>query len=966
MPVLIVEIENVVKTFELPEGMPVFIGRHPVCEIQLPSAKVSRKHTVVIFKDGICGIKDLSSHNGTVLNSTPLAKPTKLKNNDRISIGPYQLLFRDSGRPVSARRSARMRSHDTHEIHDSRTKSRSHRLRPHRDTVVSTSMRRMMEEAESETDKSALNGDDTQDFNNPDFAAAVRDAAPAGPLRKPEQTTRKIAPPAPPPSRTEAGYRGPSVEEEFAASFKAHTMKAAAEEVDANENCADEDVDEDVDDAGEGGAEASGVEVSDDELYEPGDDESAAARRLDDIPLSEDLRKAIELRLQLYPQLARLASERKKYRAKNPGLAKNVVAELGRQDQEMNAIPTLDQAESLLTARRGSWQGHFDENGEPNASAADTAVGLSIEMFAAEKIALQQWELLIDSGRRHLPEICRLGYRVMAPEPLARELDEARIQHSILLGGAAYCLALEVLRNEVEREIGEIRERVERIREGGGETGTPFYAKLARKVSLLLNLNSKDKTLLDALGAKERQLAARSGWIQREHVVTEKAMVKEFWKVYSDVACHYIAGKRKLPPAVRAFLRFGVVGFKPWWMSAEVKALIEASCANNVVGSLNAGSAALNVVYADEYLGSVMRAECTALYSMQAEASGGDAARAKTDRLVRRLINSRERRRQMNELLEDMKERIAGVDSECTRIDISIMEAVAESSVRTKGASRLHGDREALTERKKDLTAKHNQLKTLAKEIGEVYAESESAFREPRMKMPPDTLVVRRECETLAGICAYLSGRRERFVPLVIRNESVYSAGHANPRETVRESLAEVELLDPGLFSVPLVPGKKKRHRVELRCCPVTVIVPSYGARGYACHPREGMESGRLAFPTFYSRANVQKKQLVDVLADYRWDTSTMVSGRDVMASDTLAGAFARLRWDWREMAKEKRERGLIFNEQNDRRNWRRVYDTHLQDLAQGGKRLSTLNPDCYALVIEKYMDLPDDVESSA
>jgi serine phosphatase RsbU (regulator of sigma subunit) len=71
----------------------LFIGRLPECEIQLASNMVSRKHARV-FKDGADYlIEDLGSGNGTFVNGQKIAKPHKLRGNDRLKFGPMLLRF---------------------------------------------------------------------------------------------------------------------------------------------------------------------------------------------------------------------------------------------------------------------------------------------------------------------------------------------------------------------------------------------------------------------------------------------------------------------------------------------------------------------------------------------------------------------------------------------------------------------------------------------------------------------------------------------------------------------------------------------------------------------------------------------------------------------------------------------------------------------------------------------------------
>jgi hypothetical protein len=72
--------------------------------------------------------------------------------------------------------------------------------------------------------------------------------------------------------------------------------------------------------------------------------------------------------------------------------------------------------------------------------------------------------------------------------------------------------------------------------------------------------------------------------------------------------------------------------------------------------------------------------------------------------------------------------------------------------------------------------------------------------------------------------------------------------------------------------------------------------------------------------------------------------------------------AYATVRWNWRKKPRDQREKAAIYNEENDRANWRRHYELLVSSALDGGKKLFFKNPDVYEAVL-KYMGLPDGVE---
>ncbi|MEI6971021.1 MAG: FHA domain-containing protein [bacterium] len=65
---------------------PVIIGRVPECDVQLADDRVSRHHCEIRAWDDVFVVRDLGSHNGTLINGqrTEIAV---LKDGDKIGIG---------------------------------------------------------------------------------------------------------------------------------------------------------------------------------------------------------------------------------------------------------------------------------------------------------------------------------------------------------------------------------------------------------------------------------------------------------------------------------------------------------------------------------------------------------------------------------------------------------------------------------------------------------------------------------------------------------------------------------------------------------------------------------------------------------------------------------------------------------------------------------------------------------------
>lgn len=97
MPTITVQYTDGRATEHPINGAEVVIGRDASCEIPLEDTITSRRHARV-YRDGtgVFWLQDLRSKNGTVLNSTAITTPTRLRDKDRIVIGACLLTFHAS------------------------------------------------------------------------------------------------------------------------------------------------------------------------------------------------------------------------------------------------------------------------------------------------------------------------------------------------------------------------------------------------------------------------------------------------------------------------------------------------------------------------------------------------------------------------------------------------------------------------------------------------------------------------------------------------------------------------------------------------------------------------------------------------------------------------------------------------------------------------------------------------------
>lgn len=72
------------------------IGRSKRCDVFIPDPYLSKQHARIFFKDAAFYIEDLKSTNGTEVNGKSIgARPVRIKDSDKISIGHLSFLFVD-------------------------------------------------------------------------------------------------------------------------------------------------------------------------------------------------------------------------------------------------------------------------------------------------------------------------------------------------------------------------------------------------------------------------------------------------------------------------------------------------------------------------------------------------------------------------------------------------------------------------------------------------------------------------------------------------------------------------------------------------------------------------------------------------------------------------------------------------------------------------------------------------------
>lgn len=1001
------------KTYDLREDRPLFAGRTVECDVYLPSPAVSRRHAVFLVLGSNCGLKDLESSNGTFLNGQRIAKPMRLKNGDLIQIADFVMEFRipegptyeEASQTVLLGEGARERLR-RHEPESAAAPAMVQKSQPDNaapaavpqvespsepppiETPALQPVPAVAEERKSHT-TSVIREPEAAPQPEPPSDAPLPDEPPTQPDQEQARaaaadTIRKI-PKAPQTPRTKAKIDPDEVGD---GSGDAQFLnEPEAEEVDGDMVLAKAAaeaglVGEFVPDVPDtpGGGEPAGQSNGGGETSAPAPAPASQGPTLavdfpkplelepNSIPIDDAFREAIEARLFMYSFLADMRREREELLAANPNMPDAVKSELGRQDREMDKLLTAEQAESMIEKRLARRADLKQKIKDAKSAGLPSPPKPSREMREAEEIAINQWTIMAQSHKEALPAVFAEGYRLNGREPLAGLLDEAGIDGKTLMGGAAYLLALGVLQEEtkynrafIKAKLSTLAPTEEKKPASGGKRLFGFLSKAKEEED---EEPVEEGESYEELFETERQLGIRVAGLNQECTYIESLLIKEFWSVYVKVALEYLPKRRDMTLAVRAFLRYGAIGFMPWWMKEEVRAHIMEDCTNEVVHHMEVSKSNTNILYADEYLAAVMNMECTPAMDENLEINERNSPNWKADKALRKLINARSQSTLMSELVGTLQGRIDEQEALAAKTD----ERIANLLPGSKNFKQVKNELSQLRQSYKVETTKLNNLankirnETLAI-LQETIKETEDRFSSGELPKPTEEFLVTRECEAIRKIGRLLANLKERFLPLMLKDNFILGLDSVNDRLAINGEILDLERRDPAMFVETLVPSKKKANRVDLRISPVIVLVPSAGILAFSWNPRQKPEDGRLAIPTCFIRPRLRERQLTYLLSDFRWDTAKSAAGMDVMNSDTIVAAFMTVRWDWRKRSKEGREKGLIFTEQNDRTNWRRVYEAYMQTAMDAGKKLYNRNYDFYERIVGKYFDMPEGVQ---
>jgi hypothetical protein len=203
-----------------------------------------------------------------------------------------------------------------------------------------------------------------------------------------------------------------------------------------------------------------------------------------------------------------------------------------------------------------------------------------------------------------------------------------------------------------------------------------------------------------------------------------------------------------------------------------------------------------------------------------------------------------------------------------------------------------------------------------------------------------------------------LSNLKEPFFPFILRDNFKPEASNLFDKKVIKASLEEFEQNDPTIFSVDLANAPNPRKQVMVRYSPTIVILPCAGSMGFCIAPSNSQDTGRFVLPLMAMQQAPLPRMIIDIMADFRYDTAKENAGVDLMTSDTICAAYAKVRWDYRKKGKEFREKAGIYNDMQDKKNFKVHYRLYIESMDEAGKKLYFK---CYEMyeAFASYIQLP-------
>lgn len=443
--------------------------------------------------------------------------------------------------------------------------------------------------------------------------------------------------------------------------------------------------------------------------------------------------------------------------------------------------------------------------------------------------------------------------------------------------------------------------------------------------------------------------------LNQEIATFEPDLCNHFWNVYESLSLLILQNKvqnESFLRYIRAYMRFGLMSDHPAIISKQQKDIL-LNLSSDDLSDFKHQKDATNIVFPDESLVQISKGVIPPSFDEELELNGQGTPKYKYDKIARKiyasqykiLIYSREisnweekinRQKETIESSEKMLTEHEKGTKEYKLVQSGMREAKAETTRLSKIVEKLN---DIITTEKETVDTQNENLKSLGSSLDLKDLASN-------------------ETKTIRKFCKLLSNLKEDFLPFVLRDSFKPDLNNLYTREVMGNALHDFEQNDPTIFSTDLVNAQNPRKQVLIRFSPTIMIYPCLGTMGFCVAPSNSADTGRVVQPLMSSSQSPLPRMLIDAFADFRYDTAKENAGVDLMTSDTICAAYAKVRWDYRKKGKEFREKAGIYNDMQDKKNFKVHYRLYIESMDESGKKLFFKCHEMYEGFV-KYIPLP-------
>ncbi|MBN1345784.1 MAG: hypothetical protein JXQ73_24040 [Phycisphaerae bacterium] len=661
--------------------------------------------------------------------------------------------------------------------------------------------------------------------------------------------------------------------------------------------------------------------------------------------LPEELMRIVDQRITAWRKLLEIDDLRGDWLSKAND--SEVRGELARQSRELQRCPCREILENTLKKVHGKFKGLTGQKiASPQAS---NSVVPAAEPNASRERAYQMGgsQIVLLLKRAQLDEaIPPAAMPAFGAEPLLKLCRVSEIDADSLFGWTYYALGVQQRIDHYRGIEDHYRERVSAAKAEDRQNNKGLRSIFGGKTT------ADQIPPLDSKVSKNLQAA------RREMRAVEPYLTDLFWTAYQEIAWLYaqerLTGEDLL--TARAFLRYGLVCVHPSLIDPQSVKHITDDCAQDVYEWVDSPDA-MHVVYADEYILAIAKAQLTVSPDEELELNGRDSDEWKADRVWRQAVISKVRARLFEIRHRTLQEAITKQQEAVADKQKTLKDLRASGKRKTQAASL-----------EKDLAAIRPQIGRLVRAADYIEAkaipraqdqakDADSKFGESAAILTPE-MIARREAKFVRQMARLSARLKEPFAQFTLRDHFHPGRGDHHSRQEVLDAIRALEKADERVFHHTLVSNKHLDRQITVRMSPTLLIAPGRGQMGFSICPRKWDDNGRFVMPLIPHRPGILEGMLINLISDFRWDCSKEEAGMDWLSADAFCAAYATARWNVRKLS-DKSQKSMGFDRKlKDKPNWRAHYKLFIKSAEEQGRMLFVRCCDVYKIVL-KYIGLP-------